>query len=184
MSPPARSSKSPAMPAGCTGPRHPLHRGSARRATPGLGHRTRRAAAQFAARSRIGYDRSPAAIGAPLDRTRGVSVTRGAMRAARDISFRIAAGDALRHGRAGSDKTDRRAARHRRPNSPHTAEGRRSDRRPRVSNRRPRDSRKIIQMVFQDPYRSLHPNQTVDQTLSAPIAIHAPRRAKAASWPP
>src|SRR3954451_138989 len=41
-----------------------------------------------------------------------------------------------------------------------------------VPNRRPRESRKIIQMVFQDPYGSLHPNQTVDQALSAPIAIH------------
>ena len=41
-----------------------------------------------------------------------------------------------------------------------------------LPNRRPRESRKIIQMVFQDPYGSLHPNQTVDQTLSAPIAIH------------
>jgi peptide/nickel transport system ATP-binding protein len=28
-------------------------------------------------------------------------------------------------------------------------------------------------MVFQDPYGSLHPNQTVDQMLSAPVAIHA-----------
>ena len=41
-----------------------------------------------------------------------------------------------------------------------------------LPNRRPRESRKIIQMVFQDPYGSLHPSQTVDQTLSAPIAIH------------
>ncbi len=32
--------------------------------------------------------------------------------------------------------------------------------------------RKMVQMVFQDPYGSLHPNQTVDQTLSMPIAIH------------
>ena len=31
---------------------------------------------------------------------------------------------------------------------------------------------KMVQMVFQDPYGSLHPNQTVDQTLSMPIAIH------------
>jgi peptide/nickel transport system ATP-binding protein len=30
----------------------------------------------------------------------------------------------------------------------------------------------MVQMVFQDPYGSLHPNQTVDQTLSMPIAIH------------
>ena len=40
---------------------------------------------------------------------------------------------------------------------------------PRVRNR---SSRKMAQMVFQDPYGSLHPNQTVDQTLSMPIAIH------------
>jgi len=33
--------------------------------------------------------------------------------------------------------------------------------------------RKMVQMVFQDPYGSLHPNQTVDQMLSAPVAIHA-----------
>ena len=33
-------------------------------------------------------------------------------------------------------------------------------------------ARKMAQMVFQDPYGSLHPNQTVDQTLSMPIAIH------------
>ena len=30
----------------------------------------------------------------------------------------------------------------------------------------------MVQMVFQDPYGSLHPNQTVDQTLSMPVAIH------------
>jgi peptide/nickel transport system ATP-binding protein len=37
---------------------------------------------------------------------------------------------------------------------------------------RPKAARKMVQMVFQDPYGSLHPNQTVDQTLSMPIAIH------------
>jgi len=29
-----------------------------------------------------------------------------------------------------------------------------------------------VQMVFQDPYGSLHPNQTVDQILALPVAIH------------
>src|SRR5882757_3515594 len=30
----------------------------------------------------------------------------------------------------------------------------------------------MVQMVFQDPYGSLHPNQTVDQTLNMPVSIH------------
>ena len=31
---------------------------------------------------------------------------------------------------------------------------------------------KLVQMVFQDPYGSLHPRHTVDHILSEPIAIH------------
>ncbi len=31
---------------------------------------------------------------------------------------------------------------------------------------------KLVQMVFQDPYGSLHPRHTVDRILSEPIAIH------------
>jgi len=50
--------------------------------------------------------------------------------------------------------------------------------------RRSTAARKLAQMVFQDPYGSLHPNQTVDQTLSMPVAIHhlgdADRRVAAA----
>ncbi len=38
--------------------------------------------------------------------------------------------------------------------------------------RRTTAQRKMVQMVFQDPYGSLHPNQTVDQILAMPIAIH------------
>ncbi|MEX2009872.1 MAG: ABC transporter ATP-binding protein [Dongiaceae bacterium] len=38
--------------------------------------------------------------------------------------------------------------------------------------RRARAFHKLVQMVFQDPYGSLHPRHTVDRALSEPVAIH------------
>jgi ABC-type dipeptide/oligopeptide/nickel transport system ATPase subunit len=37
---------------------------------------------------------------------------------------------------------------------------------------RPRSFHKLVQMVFQDPYASLHPRHTVDRALAEPLAIH------------
>ncbi|WP_424982615.1 ABC transporter ATP-binding protein [Maritalea sp. S77] len=41
-----------------------------------------------------------------------------------------------------------------------------------VDPRKRADISRISQMVFQDPYGSLHPRKTVDTTLSEPLAIH------------
>ena len=41
-----------------------------------------------------------------------------------------------------------------------------------VGKARERAFRKSVQMVFQDPYGSLHPRHTVDRVLAEPLAIH------------
>jgi peptide/nickel transport system ATP-binding protein len=41
-----------------------------------------------------------------------------------------------------------------------------------MSGKMPLAFHKKVQMVFQDPFGSLHPRQTVDQTLREPLAIH------------
>ena len=38
--------------------------------------------------------------------------------------------------------------------------------------KRPREFRKLLQIVFQDPFGSLHPRHTVDFILKEPLAIH------------
>jgi peptide/nickel transport system ATP-binding protein len=42
----------------------------------------------------------------------------------------------------------------------------------RQGSRRERAFYKLVQMVFQDPFGSLHPRHTVDRILSEPVAIH------------
>ena len=38
--------------------------------------------------------------------------------------------------------------------------------------RRTKDFYRRVQMVFQDPFGSLHPRQTVDRALSEPLVVH------------
>jgi peptide/nickel transport system ATP-binding protein len=45
--------------------------------------------------------------------------------------------------------------------------------------RRDREFYRMVQMVFQDPYGSLHPRQTVDRLLLEPLAIHGIQDAEA-----
>ncbi|WP_439817271.1 ABC transporter ATP-binding protein [Zavarzinia sp. CC-PAN008] len=41
-----------------------------------------------------------------------------------------------------------------------------------LGRRRSHEDRRTLQMVFQDPFGSLHPRHTVDRTLREPIAVH------------
>jgi len=113
-----------------------------------------------------------------------VSYGSGAHRimAAKDVSFTVAEGEAFGLvGESGSGKsTVLRAI----AGLIAHAEGRVMLSGQEMQDRRTKAERKMVQMVFQDPYGSLHPNQTVDQTLNMPVAIHglgnADRRVAAA----
>jgi peptide/nickel transport system ATP-binding protein len=104
----------------------------------------------------------------------GVTITYGsgprAVTAVRDLTLSVAEGEAVGLvGESGSGKsTVLRAVAGLIPYAAGeiTLAGRRVDR------RRTTAQRKMTQMVFQDPYGSLHPNQTVDQILALPVAIH------------
>ncbi|MBC7634756.1 MAG: ABC transporter ATP-binding protein [Acetobacteraceae bacterium] len=118
-----------------------------------------------------------------LDQT-SVFYGKGARRiaAVRDVSLRVAEGEAFGLvGESGSGKsTVLRAIAGLIPHATGTVLLDGHD----MGRRRTTAQRRMTQMVFQDPYGSLHPNHTVDQTLSMPIAIHklgdADRRVPAA----
>jgi ABC-type dipeptide/oligopeptide/nickel transport system ATPase subunit len=100
----------------------------------------------------------------------GLDVRFGDFRAVQDASFRVAEGEAFGLvGESGSGKTTVLKA---------IAglitgwDGRIAVRGQPLGHRRSKDFYRQVQMVFQDPYGSLHPRHTVDRTLAEPLAIH------------
>jgi peptide/nickel transport system ATP-binding protein len=93
--------------------------------------------------------------------------------AARDVSFGVAEGEAFGLvGESGSGKST--VLRAIAGLIPH-AQGRVTLAGREMTRRRTTAARKMVQMVFQDPYGSLHPNQTADQTLNMPVSIQRRR---------
>lgn len=102
----------------------------------------------------------------------GVTFTRGGdtVRAVRGVSFDVARGESFGIvGESGSGKsTVLRAICGLAP----TSAGRITLGGQTLATPRPATFYRQVQMVFQDPYASLHPRHTVDKVLSEPLAIH------------
>jgi peptide/nickel transport system ATP-binding protein len=99
-----------------------------------------------------------------------LSVRFGEFQAVRDVSFRVAEGEAFGLvGESGSGKTTVLKAL---AGLVHDWQGRIVLDGERLGQRRSKAFCRKVQMVFQDPYGSLHPRHTVDRTLAEPVLIH------------
>src|SRR6201993_1651730 len=100
----------------------------------------------------------------------GLTVRFGRTEAVRLLSFDVARGESFGIvGESGSGKsTVLRALSGLNPNWT----GRMSVDGQSLAQRRSKDFYRRVQMVFQDPYGSLHPRQTVDRLLSEPLLVH------------
>jgi len=99
-----------------------------------------------------------------------LSVRFGRTEAVKGVSFSVARGDSFGVvGESGSGKSSvLRALAGLNPDWT----GRMSVDGTALAARRPREFHRRVQMVFQDPYGSLHPRQTVDRLLSEPLLVH------------
>lgn len=99
---------------------------------------------------------------------------RRAVRAVVDVSFRVAQGESFGLvGESGSGKSTVLRAMAGLLDNVGEVEGEMSVAGETLRGKRSKAFRKRVQMVFQDPYGSLHPRHTVDQILSEPARIHA-----------
>jgi peptide/nickel transport system ATP-binding protein len=112
----------------------------------------------------------------PAIRVRDLDVRFGEMHAVRRASFEVMSGESFGLvGESGSGKsTVLRALSGLNPQWSGTIEINGEAQ----THHRPKRFHRAVQMVFQDPYGSLHPKQTVDQALAEPIAIHGLDRAE------
>ena len=93
--------------------------------------------------------------------------------AVRDVSFRIEKGDSFGLvGESGSGKSTVLQAITGLLGQVARIDGRMSVSGEHLGRKRSRRFRRLVQMVFQDPYGSLHPRHTVHQIVSEPASIH------------
>ncbi|WP_018426053.1 ABC transporter ATP-binding protein [Hoeflea sp. 108] len=105
----------------------------------------------------------------PAIKIENLNIHFGGLHAVRDASFSVNRGECYGIvGESGSGKsTILRAISGLNPNWTGTVE---IDGQPQTQHR-PKSFYRTVQMVFQDPYSSLHPRHTIDRTLSEPISI-------------
>jgi peptide/nickel transport system ATP-binding protein len=110
----------------------------------------------------------------PAIEVEALSVTFGhgasAVQALQDVSFRVAEGEAF--GLVGESGTGKSTVLRALVGLVGRWEGRMAVGGEPLGRRRGRAFYKRVQMVFQDPYGSLHPRHTVDRILTEPVAIH------------